>query len=661
MSPERWHEVEEIYHSALDRPAAERAQFVANACGDDSGLREQVEALIRRTESPDSPVDHPVWTLPESRVLLRESLLGPYRILEPIGDGGMSRVYKAVDTRLGRTVAIKIPKAQFSGRFLREARAISALNHPHICTLYDIGPDYLVMEYVEGSPLKGPMPTERALPIAAAIADALDAAHRKGIVHRDLKPGNILLTESGPKLLDFGLARQTPLAGEPAATATDLGVIAGTLEYMSPEQLQGRPVTERSDIFGLGLVLYELLTGSRAFEADNSASLIAMILTAQPRPLRESLPHASPALQRVVDRCLAKNPDQRWQTARDLKAELEWIVSQPVDAPLPPPPPPVPGARTSRPLRWVAAAVPILLAALVAVYWLRPRPPETPTDTAQNETGLQNSRLTWFNRNGAVAGTLGAPADYWGPALSPDGQQVAVSIQEADGRRGIWLIDRVRQTKTRFAAEARENVNPTWSPDGTEIAYAANFRGHRDIFVRQSSGVGPARVLFQGDVDASPLDWSRDGKTLWYNHSEPAVVLDLWTLSLARPLHGSSLFLGKPVRADWAAESPDSRWVLYRSNEDGVRGIHLQPFPPDGRKWSVAAGSSYQAAWRGDGREIFFDSGGAMMAADFNASAEQPLGTPRQLFRMPPVLVRGRNFFVTSSDGERFLLVAQLK
>src|SRR6266702_3883534 len=252
--------------------------------------------------------------------------LGPYEILAQIGAGGMGEVYRARDTRLGRIVAIKISHERFSQRFEREARSVAALNHPHICQLYDVGPDYLVMELVEGPQLRGPMPIEKAIEYAGQILDALDAAHRKGITHRDLKPANILVTKQGIKLLDFGLAKQTaPLKETDVTNAlTQQGQIAGTLQYMSPEQLQGKATDARSDLFAFGCVLYEMLTGKRAFGGQNAASVIAAILEREPAPL-----DAAPRLDRVVRRALAKDPDQQFQTARDLKAALMWALEQP--------------------------------------------------------------------------------------------------------------------------------------------------------------------------------------------------------------------------------------------------------------------------------------------------------------------------------------------
>src|SRR5712691_11597985 len=265
--------------------------------------------------------------------------LGPYEILALIGKGGMGEVYRAHDPRLKRDVAIKVSSAQFSERFEREAHAIAALNHPNICQVYDIGPNYLVMEFIEGTPLKGPLPVDQALKYAAQICDALDAAHKKGITHRDLKPANILVTKAGIKLLDFGLAKlgtsgiaQAPKPDDATLTMalTGKNEIVGTLYYMSPEQLQaqanGQEIDARSDIFSFGLVLYEMLTGKRAFEGSSPASVIAAIME---RPAPSIATIAPPALDRVLRKCLAKDPDNRWQSARDLKDELEWITSAP--------------------------------------------------------------------------------------------------------------------------------------------------------------------------------------------------------------------------------------------------------------------------------------------------------------------------------------------
>src|SRR6202162_5401287 len=324
--------------------------------------------------------------------ILPGTRLGPYEILTAIGAGGMGEVYKARDTRLDRIVAIKVlpahlaDRSELRERFEREAKTIASLNHPHICVLYDIGEqdgiDYLVMEYLEGETLaqrlqKGPLPLDQVLRYAIEIADALDKAHRKGITHRDLKPGNIMLTKSGTKLLDFGLAKlkqevapanvqlsQLPTANDPL---TAQGTIVGTLQYMAPEQLEGKEVDARTDIFAFGAIVYEMATGKKAFEGKSQASLIAKILEADPPPISTLQPMTPPALERVVKTCLAKDPDDRWQTARDLTRELKWasessdIRDRVASVAL---------ARGTRPwLLWLLLSAFVVIAALGAIWW----------------------------------------------------------------------------------------------------------------------------------------------------------------------------------------------------------------------------------------------------------------------------------------------------
>src|SRR5881296_2478721 len=268
------------------------------------------------------------------------SRLGPYEIVAPIGAGGMGEVYKARDTRLDRAVAIKIlpaefaEDAQFKLRFEREAKTISQLNHPHICALYDVGDNYLVMELLEGETLaekltKGPLPLDQVLRYGIEIAEALEKAHRAGVVHRDLKPGNVMITKSGAKLLDFGLAKETESAAGALTSLrtekkalTEEGTIVGTFQYMAPEQIEGHQADARTDIFALGAVLYEMATGRRAFAGNSKASLIASILTMEPAPISALQPMTPQAFDRIVRTCLQKDPDQRWQSAYDVATEL---------------------------------------------------------------------------------------------------------------------------------------------------------------------------------------------------------------------------------------------------------------------------------------------------------------------------------------------------
>ena len=323
--------------------------------------------------------------------------LGPYEVQSPLGAGGMGEVYRAKDTRLDRTVAIKILPTHLSAdpvrkqRFEREAKIISNLNHPHICVLYDVGHqdgiDYLVMECVEGETLakrleKGPLPLEQVLKYGAQIADALHKAHRSGIVHRDLKPGNIVLSATGAKLLDFGLAKpvsplesgMTLTADTPRVAMTEEGTIVGTFQYMSPEQVEGTELDGRSDIFSLGAVLYEMVTGQRAFEGKSRLSVASAILEKEPSPITAVKPPAPLGLDHAIRKCLSKVPDDRWQSTRDLESELQWIVDSRA----------LSGAGTPMPregvwrqrMSWVLALVAVLIATLFGIAYLRNPPAE---------------------------------------------------------------------------------------------------------------------------------------------------------------------------------------------------------------------------------------------------------------------------------------------
>jgi eukaryotic-like serine/threonine-protein kinase len=326
----------------------------------------------------------------------------------------MGEVYTARDTRLGRTVAIKICNGQFSERFEREAHAIAALNHPHICTLHDVGTDYLVMEYVEGQPLKGPLPLEEALRLAIQIVEALEAAHRKGIVHRDLKPANILVTKAGVKLLDFGLAKLNRQGSQDDATQamgiTDKGSVLGTYPYMSPEQLQGKEADTRSDIFAFGAVLYEMLTGKQAFRGETPASVIGAILHTEPA----AVPEIAGTIEPVLRRCLAKNPDERWQSAADLRWGLERVCES--EAPVVSASP-----RRARPLfPWIAGSVLAAIASGTAVWFLKPSSAERPPMRFSIAPPLQSTGVMF--------------------ALSPDGRRIAISAT-VGGKSGLWLRD----------------------------------------------------------------------------------------------------------------------------------------------------------------------------------------------------------------------------
>ena len=409
------------------------------------------------------------------------SKLGPYEIVSAIGAGGMGEVYRARDTRLDRTVAVKVLPAHLTGneelrqRFEREARTISQLSHPHICALYDVGregdADYLVMEFLEGETLasrlnKGSLPSEQLLRYGIEIADALDKAHRQGIVHRDLKPGNVMLTKSGVKLLDFGLAKYqaaarpeslsggSRLATEAQASAplTERGTVLGTFQYMAPEQLEGGEADARSDIFAFGAVLYEMATGRKAFTGKSQASLAGSILRDDPPSVNEVAPMTPPALNRVIKTCLAKDPEDRFQTAHDVKLQLQWVAEGGSQAGLPVP---VAARRKSRErLAWGVAVAAIIAAAVLGFGFVR-RAPVAP-------------RIVRFQ-----IATPDGVTSIDAPKISPDGRYLAFNASDTDGKTQIWI--RSLNAMEAHPLPGTEGASrPFWSPDSRFLGFMAD-------------------------------------------------------------------------------------------------------------------------------------------------------------------------------------------
>jgi len=441
--------------------------------------------------------------------------LGPYEILSPLGAGGMGEVYRARDTRLGRTVAVKVLPSHLCAshearqRFEREARAVSSLNHPHICTLHDVGRhegvDFLVMECLEGETLssrleRGPLPADELLRYAIQIADALDKAHRQSLIHRDLKPGNIMLTKAGAKLLDFGLAKSTgaapaaleltvsPTVGSPL---TAEGSIVGTFQYMAPEQLEGQEADARSDLFAFGAVLYEMASGRRAFQGKSQASVIAAILHLDPPSLTSLQPLSPPALERVVGRCLAKDPDERWQTARDLVFELQWIAQAGSR-----PEAPTPASmleRTRERFLWLFVVA--LLGTAFGLAW-------------HQAVSVEERAIRAFvpapDRTTIRSTGLGA-----GPVMvSPDGRRLVFSARKENGIDLLWVrpLDAVVAT----ALAGTEGASfPFWSPDGRSIGFFADGK-----LKRIDVAGGPALSLCDADNGRGGT-WSPGGVILF--------------------------------------------------------------------------------------------------------------------------------------------------
>jgi len=443
--------------------------------------------------------------------------LGPYEIVAPIGAGGMGEVLRAKDTRLERDVAIKIlpagfaANAQFKARFEREARTISQLNHPNVCTLFDVGHqdglDFLVMELIEGESLadrlqKGRLPIDLVLRHGVEIASALDAAHKQGIVHRDLKPGNVMLTKSGAKLLDFGLAKSSPLTTSTSGGSqvidlptehrplTEQGTILGTFQYMSPEQLEGQEADARTDIFAFGALLYEMATGRRAFQGKNKTSLIAAIVSGTPPPVSELAPLTPPALDHVIRKCLAKDADDRWQSAHDIADQLRWIAdagSRAGEAA------PVLAKRKAR-LRaaWSLHAATALIAILATVgfFYLRATPPRI------MRSSLLPPDKTQFDPNtGAMV-------------LSPDGLRIAFVARREDGKQMLWVRALDALTAQPLAG-TDDAMFPFWSPDSRFIGFfsAGKLR-------KINANGGPSQAVCDATSGRGGT-WSEEGTILF--------------------------------------------------------------------------------------------------------------------------------------------------
>jgi serine/threonine protein kinase len=495
--------------------------------------------------------------------------LGPYEIQSLLGAGGMGEVYRARDTRLDRTVAIKVlPQGvtdtpEVRQRFEREARAVSSLNHPHICALYDVGNqdgiEYLVMEYIEGETLakrleSGPLATADLLRYAIEVADALDRAHRQGVIHRDLKPGNIMLTKSGAKLLDFGLAKATapPLAGDFSSSPTvsrpligkaqtdaltAQGTIVGTYQYMSPEQLEGGEADARSDIFSFGSVLYEMATAKKAFAAKSTASLIAAILKEQPKPISELQPMAPPALERVVKTCLEKDPDERWQNAGDLKRELGWIASAGSQAGIPAPV--VAKRKTRDRAMWSAAGA---LLALVAAYlfW---------------QSGLWQHSPSPVHLSVALpAGKMLANNSSDPVAISPDGSAIAYSARGDDGKRQLYLRKLGSFESTPISGTEGANC-PFFSPSGEWLGFVSEDYKLKKVSVRGGSSIVVADHA--GGVGGF---WT-DDDTIYYAKS-------FFTGLFSVPAGG-----GQPKQVTQPGSSPDDRSHLWPNALPGNSGL----------------------------------------------------------------------------------------
>jgi len=587
------------------------------------------------------------------------SKLGPYEVQSPLGAGGMGEVYRALDTRLDRTVAIKVLASHLSSspelkqRMEREARAISSLNHPNICHLYDIGSqdgtDYLVMELLEGQTQaerlrKGAMPLSESLKIGIALADALAVAHRQGIVHRDLKPGNIMLTQGGAKLMDFGLAKSlgprntavgsgappsftavATLSGpSPLTPLTTAGSVVGTIQYMSPEQIEGKEADARSDIFAFGAVLYEMVTGKRAFQGKSHLSTATAILEKDPDPISAIQPLAPKALEHTVQTCLAKDPEERFQNAHDLKLQLLWLTGAGSEGP-------VAGsslkARSPRKL-WAAWAVAALAVVASGLLWVLR---DTGSKPAVARFSISAPANTWFDTE------LELPL-----AISPDGQRLAYVVRRGDSATSMLYLRRMDEFEGTPIPGTEDAFMPFFSPDGKWVGFGTSFR--------------LKKVLVEGGtvVDIAPMDnmlgatWGEDGYIYFGRFSAG--------LSRVSQNGGKIETVSSPDPArqeqghSWPEILPDRDSILFSITKSfGASDAELAVFSIRKRTWHTILSNASNAHYLPTGH-LVYGHAGILMAVPFDPKSLSVTGPPVQVLH---------GVLANPDDGYSCLAVAQ--
>jgi Tol biopolymer transport system component len=556
--------------------------------------------------------------------------LGPYEIISLLGAGGMGEVYRARDTRLDRLVAIKVMLAhgqedpEYRSRFEREARAISRLSHPNICTLHDVGSqdgiDFIVMEFVEGETLaallaKGSLAFDDVFKHAIDICAALDTAHRQGIVHRDLKPANIMITKTGVKLLDFGLAKfrvSEEVSVDSVTHAQSLsgrGMILGTLPYMAPEQLEGKDVDVRTDIFAFGAVVYEMITGRRAFAATSQASLISSIMSADPPPASALQPVTSPALERVVRKCLEKDPERRWQTARDLADEIRWVEvahrDTAIDFPV--------RRRPTTRWAWAAAGVAALIAVTLGVFlWRRPSP--IAGEPVRFTLSLPPTATRSLELRSEITTSL---------ALSPDGRYLAVAAV-MDGRSRLWLR-RLDAAEFTLLPGTEGAFSPFWSPDSRFIGFGAEGK----LKKVEVSGGSP-RIIYDGGVEGTPT-WNQFGTILFGDD----LVTNRGIMSVSAD-GGAPVSINPPDPANgvlarsWPYFLPDGRrylFITFYMPAPGVQRPRMMVGSLDGTPAVPLDSIDSRAEYSASGHLLFVNDG-TLLAQRFDLDNLRLIGQP---------------------------------
>jgi serine/threonine protein kinase/Tol biopolymer transport system component len=679
---DRWQKIEEIFAAALEQPEEKHAAFLKQACGEDEELRREVESMLEARRAAGSflgqPAAEQLGLAPEGKqekASLVGKRLGVYEIEELIGKGGMGEVYKAQDARLERRVAIKILQPQLMTdvehlkRFRREAKAASALNHPNIATIHDVGEaeglHYLVMEFVTGQTLaeklkKGPLEVQEVLKIGIQATEALEAAHKNGIVHRDIKPANLMITPEGRlKVLDFGLAKQARQGGMGQSTVsqTTPGIVMGTVEYMSPEQVLGHEVDHRTDLFSLGVTIYELVAGRLPFQGTTPTETMDRILHQEPESLTQSNEKLPVGLEQIVRKCLEKDRNLCYQTASDLCADLKRLKRDTEEVEL------AVAAPQSRQRQYITVlAIFIGAVALAVAGWLwlnRPGP-------RMDETQLTAVPLTSY------------PGSELWPSFSPDGNQVAFAWNgEKQDNRDIYIKQIGVEAPYRLTNDPAADGHPAWSPDGKFIAFCRLQKSELFLIIIPQRG-GPERLL--GKINLSGkvimdfghfLTWTPDSKWLVFSRVEEGE--QVWALYMLAIETGEMRQLTNPpgnVNGDTSpAFSPDGQTLAFGRVFHGTYACDLyrlrlgNDYHPQGEPQRVALKNSFntEMAWMPDAQELIFRSGdyynfGLWKMKGFNAESLQRLPFAGNDASSPAVSQQGNRLaYVVSRDDSNIL------
>ena len=682
MKPDRWQQIERICEAALEQEPSGRAAFLEEACAGDETLRREVEDLLAQETKAEGFLEAPALEV-EARAMARDQAdprlgqqVGSYEIVSLLGAGGMGEVYLARDATLGRKVALKFlpdflqQEDTARKRFVREAKLAAALDHPFICKVYEIGEEneraFISLEYVRGHTLreklaKGPLALREAWKIAAEIAEALAVAHQRGIVHRDLKPANLMFTPDGHvKVMDFGLAKQLihDEGQEQSLTGmTKTGTTVGTLPYMSPEQVRGQKVDTRSDLFSLGVMLYEMLTGEHPFRRSLAADTAVAILGNEPAPVRELRPEVTEELESLVMKLLAKQQDDRWQSVEELRNSLAQLMSDPSSSSV------VAAAGRGTALSRLASGVVVALVAVAAVVvaWLWfSRPVPDVLLKANPLTSLRGIEIQ--------------------PSLSPDGSELAFAWSgDKQENFDIYVLQIDTGARPALVEHQARDTAPAWSPDRSKIAFLRDIGdGQAEIRVVPSRVGGldtpVAPVSAESNVISgwqAPLAWTRDSQRLAVsareNSGEPtAIFLVSIGSGKSRPLTSPPLSAGGDVSP---AFSPDDRMLAFVRRGKGVTSqIYLLPltedYRPAGKEEQLTrqSGTYDHPVWTPDGREIIFAFGAPSYTRLYRVPVSAPermraLNLNHEAGRFPDVSSEGRLVYADLRFSSQILRV----